>query len=194
MRAFWLPGCPPRLRRSGELGLSGVEIPEAYGGAGLTRVLLAHLVADAPQEHGGVVPIPAHQGTQILLVPVGEDEVHVQGGLLAHPGVEAHIADVPLRHAVAALVVANGGDAHARFGDAAQRSSDPAIASSGKQIANSATYLRLRALEASANLMVAAAFPGFGPRPLRSLLEQYDHAIHLLQSHSGLQRARSRAS
>ena len=82
----------------------------------------------------------------------------------------------------------------ARFGDAAQRSSDPAIASSGKQIANSATYLRLRALEASANLMVAAAFPGFGPRPLRSLLEQYDHAIHLLQSHSGLQRARSRAS
>jgi hypothetical protein len=82
----------------------------------------------------------------------------------------------------------------ARFGDAARRNPDPAIAASGKQIANSAIYLQLRALEASANLRVSAAFPGFGPRPLRLLLEQYDRATHLLLNHNGLQRARSRAS
>ncbi len=82
----------------------------------------------------------------------------------------------------------------ARFGDAGRLSPDPGLAASGRQIANSATYLRWRALEASAGLMVSVAFPGLGPRPLRSLLEQYDRATHLLQSHNGLRRARSRAS
>jgi hypothetical protein len=78
----------------------------------------------------------------------------------------------------------------ARLGDAARRSTDPAVAESGKQIANSATYLRLRALEANASLMMSAAFPGIGPRPLRSLLDQYDRAAHLLLNHNGLQRSR----
>jgi hypothetical protein len=82
----------------------------------------------------------------------------------------------------------------ARFGDAAQRSPDQAIAASGRQIANSATYLRLRALDASMRLTWSATFPALHPRPLRSLLEQYDHAAYLLQSHNGLQRARSQAS
>ena len=82
----------------------------------------------------------------------------------------------------------------ARFGDAAQRSPDPAIAASGRQIANSAVYLRLRALEASVQLTLSAAFPGFGPRPLRSLLEQYDRAVYLLQNHNGLKRAQSQVS
>jgi hypothetical protein len=81
----------------------------------------------------------------------------------------------------------------ARLGGAAKRSPDPAIAASGRQIANSATYLRLRALEASVSLTVAAAFPWFGPRPLRSLLEQYDRASQLLQNHTGLERVRSQA-
>ena len=82
----------------------------------------------------------------------------------------------------------------ARFGGAAQRSSDPAIAASGRQIANSAIYLRLRALDARVQLTLSAAFPGFGPRPLRSLLEQYDRAAYLLQNHNGLRRARSEES
>ena len=82
----------------------------------------------------------------------------------------------------------------ARFGDAAQRSPDPAISASGRQIANSAIYLRLRALDASVHLILSAIFPGFGPRPLRSLLEQYDRAAYLLQNHNGLKRARSQAS
>jgi hypothetical protein len=82
----------------------------------------------------------------------------------------------------------------ARFGDAAQRSPIPALAASGKQIANSAIYLRLRALDASVRLTVSATFPGFGPRPLRSLLEQYDRATYLLQNHNVLKRAQSRAS
>lgn len=82
----------------------------------------------------------------------------------------------------------------ARFGDAAQRSSDPAIAASGRQIANSAIYLRLRALDARVQLTLSATFPGFGPRPLRPLLEQYDRAAHLLQNHNGLKRARSEAA
>jgi cell division protein FtsL len=82
----------------------------------------------------------------------------------------------------------------ARFGDAAQRSPDPAIAASGRQIANCAIYLRLRALDASVHLILSTIFPGFGPRPLRSLLEQYDHAAHLLQNHNALKRARSQAS
>lgn len=82
----------------------------------------------------------------------------------------------------------------ARFGGAAQRSPDPAIAASGRQIANSATYLRFRALQATVSLSVSAAFPYFGPRPLRSLLDQYDRATHLLENHSGLERVRSQAS
>jgi hypothetical protein len=82
----------------------------------------------------------------------------------------------------------------ARFGDAAQRSSHPAIAASGRQIANSAIYLRLRALDARVQLTLSATFPGFGPRPLRPLLEQYDRAAHLLQNHNGLKRARSEAA
>jgi hypothetical protein len=82
----------------------------------------------------------------------------------------------------------------ARFGGVARRSSDPAIAASGRQIANSATYLRLRTLEATVSLTVSAAIPGLGPRPLSSLLDQYDRATYLLQNHSTLQRARSQAS
>ncbi len=82
----------------------------------------------------------------------------------------------------------------ARFGDAAQRSPDPAIAASGKQIANSAIYLRLCALDASVQMTLSAAFPGLGPRPLRSLLHQYDRAAYLLQNHNGLRRAQSQAS
>jgi hypothetical protein len=82
----------------------------------------------------------------------------------------------------------------ARLGDAARKNPDPAIAESGRQISNSATYLRFRAVQATANLTVALAFPGVGARPVRSLLEQYDRAAHLLQNHNGLQRARSQAS
>jgi len=82
----------------------------------------------------------------------------------------------------------------ARFGDAAQRNPDPAIAASGRQIAESATYLRLRALDARVQLTLSAAFPGLGPRPLGPLLEQYDRAAHLLQNHNGLKRARSEAA
>jgi hypothetical protein len=78
----------------------------------------------------------------------------------------------------------------ARFGDAAQQSPDRAIAASGRQIANSAIYLRLRALDASAHLILSAIFPSFGPRPMRSLLEQYDRAAHLQQNHNALKRTR----
>jgi hypothetical protein len=82
----------------------------------------------------------------------------------------------------------------ARFGDAARRSPDPVIAASGKQIADSAIYLRLRALDAGAQLMLAAAFPSLDPRRLRSLLQQYDRATYLLLQHNVLTRAHSRAA
>jgi hypothetical protein len=82
----------------------------------------------------------------------------------------------------------------ARFGDAAQRSPDPAIAASGRQIAESATYLRLRALDAHVQLTLSAAFPGLSPRPLRPLLAQYDRAAHLLENHNGLMRLRRQVS
>ena len=75
-----------------------------------------------------------------------------------------------------------------RFGGAAQRSPDPLIAAWGKQIANSAIYLRLRALDASAQLILSATFPGLHPRPLRSLFEQYDRATGLLLNHNALRR------
>jgi hypothetical protein len=82
----------------------------------------------------------------------------------------------------------------ARFGDTARRSPDPVIAASGKQIADSAINLRLRALDAGAQLMVAAAFPSLDPHRLRSLLQQYDHATYLLLQHNVLTRAHSRAA
>ena len=81
----------------------------------------------------------------------------------------------------------------ARFGGAAQRSPDPVIAAWGKQIANSAIYLRLRALDASAQLLLTATFPGLHP-PLRSLLEHYDRATGLVLNHNALRRAQSQAS
>ncbi len=76
----------------------------------------------------------------------------------------------------------------ARLGGAAQGSPDPAIAASGRQIASSATYLRLRALQATVSLTISAVIPGLRPRPLHSLLDQYDRATQLLQHHNGLQR------
>jgi hypothetical protein len=82
----------------------------------------------------------------------------------------------------------------ARFGDAARRSPDPAIAASGKQIADSAIYLRLRALDAGAQLMLAAAFPSLDLHRARSLVQQYDRATYLLIQHNGLTRAHGRAA
>jgi LPXTG-motif cell wall-anchored protein len=82
----------------------------------------------------------------------------------------------------------------ARFGDAARRSQDPAIAASGRQIANSAIYLRLRALDASVQLTLAATFPGWTPRALPSLMNHYERATYLLENHTGLERARSLAA
>jgi len=82
----------------------------------------------------------------------------------------------------------------ARFGDAARRSPDPAIAASGKEIASSAISLRVHALNANVRLTLATAFPGFSPRPLRSLVEQYDRATYLVQDHNGLRRARTQVS
>jgi hypothetical protein len=82
----------------------------------------------------------------------------------------------------------------ARFGGAAQRSPDPAIAAWGKQIANSAISLRLRALDASVQLVLSATFPALHPRPLRSLLEQYDRAAGLFLKHNVLGSAQSQVS
>lgn len=82
----------------------------------------------------------------------------------------------------------------ARFGDAARRSPDPAIAASGKQIADSAIYLRLRALDAGAQLMLSAVFPSLDPHRLRSLLQQYDRATSLLLKHNALARAQGQAA
>ncbi len=79
----------------------------------------------------------------------------------------------------------------ARFGGAAQRNPDPVIAAWGQQIANSAIYLRLRALDASAQLILSATFPGLHPRPLRSLLEHYDRASDLVLNHNALRRPHS---
>jgi hypothetical protein len=82
----------------------------------------------------------------------------------------------------------------ARFGDAARRSPDPAIAASGKQIADSAIYLRLRALDAGAQLMLAAAFPSLDLHRARSLVQQYDRATYLLIQHNVLTRAHGRTA
>lgn len=82
----------------------------------------------------------------------------------------------------------------ARFGDVARRSPDPAFASLGKEIATSAVYLRLLSLDASTRLRLVVAFPALPPRPLHSLLEQYDHAACLLLNHNGLLHAENRAS
>jgi len=82
----------------------------------------------------------------------------------------------------------------ARLGDAARRSPDPAIAASGKQIADSAIYLRLRALDAGAQLMLSAAFPSLDLHRARSLVQQYDRATYLLIQHNVLTRAHGRAA
>jgi len=82
----------------------------------------------------------------------------------------------------------------ARFGGEAQQSSDAALVASGRQIANSAIHLRLRVMDANLRLTLAVVFPAFDPRPLHSLVSQYDRAKHLVQSHNGLKRARMVAS
>ena len=82
----------------------------------------------------------------------------------------------------------------ARLGSTAQHNSDPVLAALGRQIATSATYLRLRTLDATLRLRVAFAFPDLPPYPLRSLFEQYDHAACLLVNHNGLSRSENRGS
>ncbi len=126
------------------------------------------------------------------LVDPGEDEfLRSQLSPMAFRKIQRERAQAALAYV---KVLSDTSLEFARFGSAVQRSPDPAIAASGRKIANSATYLRFRALQATVSLTLLAAFPYFGPRPLRSLLDQYDHATHLLQNHSGLERARSQAS
>lgn len=82
----------------------------------------------------------------------------------------------------------------ARFGSAAQQNADPALAALGRQIATSAVYLRLRAMDARARLTLALALPALPSRPLRSLLDQYDHASWLLVNHNAISRSAGRVS
>lgn len=82
----------------------------------------------------------------------------------------------------------------ARFGSAAQRSADPTLAGLGRQIATSGVYLRVRTLDAKARLTLALTFPALPSRPLRSLLDQYDHASWLMVNHNRLSRSESRAA
>ena len=49
-------------------------------------VLLANLIAHAPQYDGRVIAVAAQHGAQVGLVPVGEDEVEVERRLLELPG------------------------------------------------------------------------------------------------------------
>ena len=70
------------------------------GGSGRVGVLLAHLVANAPDDDGRVVAVAADHGAGVLLAPVVENEVEVVGRLLALPRVE-HLVDDKEAHAVA---------------------------------------------------------------------------------------------
>jgi len=79
------------------------------------------------------------------------------------------------------------------FGHAARRSPDPDIAELGRQIVSGAVHLRLRALEASGRLFIAATFPGLPQRCPQSLFEQYAHSSSLLIRYSTLDRVRARS-
>ncbi|HKB98552.1 MAG TPA: hypothetical protein VKD23_07190 [Terriglobales bacterium] len=81
-----------------------------------------------------------------------------------------------------------------RSGHAMYNSSDPRLAELGRQIVNDAVYLRLRALETSGRLFVAATFPNLTQRYPKSLFEQYEHSSGLLLRYGMLERARRQAS
>ena len=81
-----------------------------------------------------------------------------------------------------------------RFGHAMRNSSDPRLAELGRQIVNSAVSLRLRALEASARLFVAVAFPGLPQRYPHPLFEQFERSTGLLLRYRAPDHAQEQAS
>jgi hypothetical protein len=81
-----------------------------------------------------------------------------------------------------------------RFGHAMRSSPDPTLAELGRHMVSSAVYLRLRALEASGRLLIAATFPDLPQRCPHSLFEQYARATSLLLRYGKLDHARKQPS
>jgi hypothetical protein len=81
-----------------------------------------------------------------------------------------------------------------RFGHALRHSSDPHMAELGRELASAAVRLRVRSLELSGRLFIAAAFPQLRQGSPRFLLEQYARSEGLLIRCSLLERARRQAS
>lgn len=85
----------------------GVE-PVGDDGAGDIGVLFAALVAGAPHDDGRVVAIATNEGTHVLFVPVGVDQMGIEGRFLTFPHVEALIDDQKA-HAVGQIEEFGGG-------------------------------------------------------------------------------------
>jgi hypothetical protein len=81
-----------------------------------------------------------------------------------------------------------------RFGHAVRSSPDPTLAELGRHMVSSAVHLRLRALEASGRLLIAATFPDFPQRCPHSLFEQYARATTLLLRYGKLDDVRKQPS
>ena len=64
-----------------------------HGGAVFAGVLFADLVANAPQDHRRVVPVPSHERAHVLLMPVGKDQVKIQRRLFLQPDIEGLVQD-----------------------------------------------------------------------------------------------------
>jgi hypothetical protein len=77
-----------------------------------------------------------------------------------------------------------------RFGHALRHSPDPALAELGSEVASGAVHLRILALQATARLFIAAAFPKLPQRSPSSLFEQYGRSAGLLARYTMLEHAR----
>lgn len=82
----------------------------------------------------------------------------------------------------------------ASLGDSARQSADPAVAAWGREITESATYLRLRTLDARLQLSVGVLFPSLQLQRLRLLWDQVDRASSLAFQRNAFTAASQRAS
>src|SRR5262249_26214976 len=55
---------------------------------GFAGGLFTDLIADAPNDDGGMVSIASKMRAQVLLMPVGKNEMKIQRRFLAHPDIE----------------------------------------------------------------------------------------------------------
>src|ERR1051326_997053 len=77
----------------GSRGIFGMNDSSEFGGDFVAggRALLRNFVADAPENHAGMVPVTPNQRAHIFFVPVGEQEMVIISGFAPNPAIKGFV-------------------------------------------------------------------------------------------------------